>query len=503
LLHTQKINSSCFLFKDIVEPFITDGLKKNLVSYAAFVTMLFGFNGGQKQNQFAEVRTSLKRYLLKMLHGADLKEDGKTPSPKRKTPCSTQTTPHKINVGSKPDKSPICPPGPGVTPLSSKENCSPVRHLLNSPLKVGKCSLELFEKEKSFHAEHKSGRRWKSRPLKNRIRIQENTFTVLSRRIHRGTKEDFLVGLSCSVVPDNEKTFAPETNKWNGKFSVQDVVELTKLVHAHEKEGTVYDLLTEKHAAERHHIDADDILQVEDNSSASDAIAYVRRKFPGLISSSYAVEILKNKLKKECELVLQPERCATGWKIQPDRLHTCLQFAYPWLQETKPEWWKIYGDGRTYGRQKSVAVAIGNLNNEHILNGCSFQSPKEMWPICLFYGGDSRLNLELNLGGDSSWLSNWATSMETSGHSMFLTGDSMFLDAMAATDLDPTSKDRFSIYNHETVDTKGKVDATTGLRSGLGRTIERVLPNSVLKGEPSLCTLDIVFKYEKSFQSTF
>ena len=115
LLHTQKINSSCFLFKDIVEPFITDGLKKNLVSYAAFVTMLFGFNGGQKQNQFAEVRTSLKRYLLKMLHGADLKEDGKTPSPKRKTPCSTQTTPHKINVGSKPDKSPICPPGPGVT----------------------------------------------------------------------------------------------------------------------------------------------------------------------------------------------------------------------------------------------------------------------------------------------------------------------------------------------------------------------------------------------------
>ena len=88
------------------------------------------------------------------------------------------------------------------------------------------------------------------------------------------------------------------------------------------------DLLTEKHAAKQHHIDADDILQVEDNSSASDAIAFVRRRFPGLISSSYAVETLMNKLKKECDLVLRPERCATGWKIRPDRLLACLQFAY-------------------------------------------------------------------------------------------------------------------------------------------------------------------------------
>lgn len=147
------------------------------------------------------------------------------------------------------------------------------------------------------------------------------------------------------------------------------------------------------------------------------------------------------------------------------------------------EWWKLYGDARTYGRQKSVAIAIGNVNNEHILNGCSYQSPKEMWPVCLYYGGDSRLNLELNLDGDTSWLNNWVTSMEASGHSMFLTGDSMFLDAMAATNLDPTSKDKFNIYNYENVDSKGEVDGTSGLRSGLGRTIDRNLPESILKGK--------------------
>lgn len=153
--------------------------------------------------------------------------------------------------------------------------------------------------------------------------MQENTLSVLSRRIYRGAKEDFLVGLSCSVVNDDEKTLTPGTSNWNGKFSVHDIINLTKLVHTDGRE-TVYDLLTEKHAAKQHHIDADDILQVEDNSSASDAIAFVRRRFP--------VETLKNKLKKECDLVLRPERCATGWKIRPDRLLACLQFVYPWLQ---------------------------------------------------------------------------------------------------------------------------------------------------------------------------
>ena len=76
--------------------------------------------------------------------------------------------------------------------------------------------------------------------------------------------------------------------------------------------------------------------------------------------------------------------------------------------------------------------------------------------------------------------------METSGHSMFVAGDSLFLDAMGATNLDPTSKDRFSLYNYETVDTKGKVDPETGLRSGLGRSIDRDLPHAILKGKSIL-----------------
>ncbi|CAB4040114.1 Hypothetical predicted protein, partial [Paramuricea clavata] len=242
----------------------------SLLSYAAFVSMLFGFSGGQKLENFVEERKILKCCLLEKLHSVELKEKGKTPSPKRKTSGFTQTTPRK-NI--EPDN----PPGTVLMLLQR--------------------SSELFNKERTSNAEHKSGRRWKSRPLRNRVRIQENTFSLISRRLHRGSKEDFLAGLSCSVVADHEKTLIPESKEWNGKFSIQDMIDLTKLIHSSNEE-TVYDILTSKHAAERHYIAAEEILQVEDNSSASAAINYVRRKSPGLISTSYAVDTLKSKLKK-------------------------------------------------------------------------------------------------------------------------------------------------------------------------------------------------------------
>ena len=58
------------------------------MSYNAFVTILLGFNGGQKlhTDTLAEERKILRHHLMEKLHGAELKENGKTPSPKRKTP---------------------------------------------------------------------------------------------------------------------------------------------------------------------------------------------------------------------------------------------------------------------------------------------------------------------------------------------------------------------------------------------------------------------------------
>ncbi len=47
---------------------------------------------------------------------------------------------------------------------------------------------------------------------------------------------------------------------------------------------------------------------------------------------------------------------------------------------------------------------------------------------------------------------------------MYLTGDSMFLDAIADPKLDPKSESGISVYNYETTATKGDVCKDTGLR---------------------------------------
>jgi hypothetical protein len=325
---------------------------------------------------------------------------------------------------------------------------------------------------------------WKSRPVEKRCQIQESIFQLLSRRVHRGNKTDFLSALARSSSQET----STETN-WNGKFTVQDIIDLAKNVHSPKCNETVYNILTGEHAAKRYHFKAAEILDITDNMNSSDVVDYFRKKFPGLVDSNYKVDNLKKSYKKEFEKVLLPERTPAGWRIDPDRLHKCLKYVYHWLPDTG-EWWKIHGDARTYGKQKSVVVACQSLNNEQALYGISYQSPKDIWPLCFFYHSDSRLNLEVNLGepgsNQSSWLNNWIEKMKHNDNLVFLTGDSMFLDAMAGGNLDPKSDAKFNIYNYETVLSKGEVDPVSGLRSGLKKTIEREHPDALLPGKLSL-----------------
>ena len=43
---------------------------------------------------------------------------------------------------------------------------------------------------------------------------------------------------------------------------------------------------------------------------------------------------------------MQPQRTATGYRIEPARLVECLHYLYYWLP--KEQWWHLYGDGRKY-----------------------------------------------------------------------------------------------------------------------------------------------------------
>ena len=110
-------------------------------------------------------------------------------------------------------------------------------------------------------------------------------------------------------------------------------------------------------------------------------------------------------------------------------------------------------------------------------------------PFTFFYGKDTRLNLELNLGDPlkQGSLNAWTESMIDRGHKIFVSCDAKFSDNLLGGGLDPTSTDSFTMYNYETKDTRCEVGNSTGFRSELGRVIEREHPESLLPSLPTSC----------------
>ena len=132
-------------------------------------------------------------------------------------------------------------------------------------------------------------------------------------------------------------------------------------------------------------------------------------------------------------------------------------------------------------------MCISNVNNESLLNAVNLQSPQDCWPIHIFYGGDSRINLEINLSrnGKPGYLIDWVETVHDNGHKVYVASDSMFADAVLGGKLDPKSDSDFNLYNYETIWTKSEVGTTTGLRSELNRKIEREHPESLLPAIPT------------------
>lgn len=112
-----------------------------------------------------------------------------------------------------------------------------------------------------------------------------------------------------------------------------------------------------------------------------------------------------------------------------------------------------------------------------MFNGVGYHSPEDYWPISI-----TMLNLEQYLGdpGKPDSLNKWIEAMLDNGHKIFLSGDSNFFDSLLGGGLDATSTDAFTMYNYETKETRSNVGCNTGLRSELGRQIEREHPESLL-----------------------
>ena len=373
-----------------------------------------------------------------------------------------------------------------TTPVNSTVPGPPACLLepITTPLKSKWIATEdLLSRQQAVRNKQDGGRKFTSREVVRRLNLQKDELTKLAKIVHHGSKNDFIASLAESVTSKKDHG----NNNWDGTLSPQDVVNLAKKSHDPKTRKPVYDIIVEEDAAAHHHLSAIEVLDLQDTTNPTEMIRALRRRLPRFFDSERKVNSLKAKFRREFEVVWKPERTHSGWRINPDRLRETLLHLYWWLPPI--EWWKIYGDGRNFGGNDSVALTLNVLNNEAMFHGFSYHSPDEYWPLYIFYGKDTRLNLELNLGDpvkpDS--LNAWTDSMMTRGHKIFISCDSKFSDNLLGGGLDSTSTDSFNMYNYETKETRSDVGNSTGFRSEVGRTIEREHPESLLPSLPTSC----------------
>ena len=386
-------------------------------------------------------------------------------------PSTPATVPPATPAAVQPPSTPASVPASQLLPTPARPPLTPLNRYQGTK--------KLVELQMKRRSEQNCGRKFASRPLANRMKEQNGRLFELAREVHHGSKEDLLAGIASSVSNSSNKQ--ESENEWDGQLTVQDIVELTKMTHDKKKGKSVYEMLTVDAAAEIHRISSFQVLKMQDSISQKETFRNLRKLLPGFIESERRTDQLRYKWHKEFEVVLEPSRTKTDWRINPERLRKCVSFAYPWLQNVDTEWWCLYGDARNFGGQKSVLLSLSILNNEAMFNDCSFQSPEEScWPIHIFYGPDSRLNLEINTGGGNGYLNTWIDSLAQEGHKTFVASDNMFANAILGGGLDPKSNDNFSIYAFETTSTRSAVGENSGLRSELKRQIEREHPESLL-----------------------
>ncbi|KAK2550673.1 hypothetical protein P5673_028536 [Acropora cervicornis] len=289
-------------------------------------------------------------------------------------------------------------PSSPLTPASSStfSPLTPANEFISTNRHLS--TKKLHETQLKRRSRQSSGRKFASRPLGQCVKEQNKKLKQIAQDVHHGFKENLLAGIAHSVsISSSKQNSSSSGSEWDGQLSVQDIVELTKMIHDHKAGKSIYDTLTVDIASNIHHISSFEVVKMQDSISQKETFRSLREHLPGFNASERRIEQLKCKWHKEFEVVLQPSRTKTGWYIDPERLRECILFAYPWLREVDTEWRRLYGDARSFGGQKSVLFSLSIINNEAMFHDCSFQSPEEnCWPIHIFYGPDSRLNLELN-----------------------------------------------------------------------------------------------------------
>lgn len=334
-----------------------------------------------------------------------------------------------------------------------------------------------------------------NRRASDRVKQQRFLRRKLTEDVHCGGKQSFKASLSYELAHMRSTS---QSNGWDGSITSDDLIDILESTPT--KSGKT--LLDEAAQQRAKRLNAESVIKMVDSYSGYALINKLRMSFPDQLPSMYAIKKAKRYLYQEYQAVLQPSfipygsftKC--GIKIDPFKLMKCLRQLYYYI--TDNEFWRLWGDGREIGKRMSTIISLSCINNEQHLHGVKYHSPKDIWPLCIFYGDDHRWNLEANLGssgGRPGWLNEWVEQEQTQTQNsngraqavtFFLSGDAPFIDAMEGGpgELGATTKKGFNVYMTCDKTSIGDVHPETGFRSGIKKVINRVLPNSLLPSIP-------------------
>ena len=108
----------------------------------------------------------------------------------------------------------------------------------------------------------------------------------------------------------------------------------------------------------------------------------------------------------------------------------------------------LTGDGREIGGRHSTSVAVNFLHDELLHHCVSQRSPKECFPVVLFYEGDSPDNPEENLTSPTSKINEFLVTSTKSQYGVYFADDEMFMEAGLdrSGTLSPKSASDWNIY---------------------------------------------------------
>mgnify|MGYP000040705122 CR=1 FL=1 len=136
---------------------------------------------------------------------------------------------------------------------------------------------QLVDLQLKRRSQQSSGRKFASRPLVQRVKKQNEHLKQIAQGIHHDGKEDLLAGIAHSVSCSTTKQNC-SGNDWDGQLTVQDILQLTKMVYDYKAGKTIYDTLTVDTASQIYHISIFQVLKMQDSISQKETFRNLRKQ---------------------------------------------------------------------------------------------------------------------------------------------------------------------------------------------------------------------------------